>query len=203
MRRPMPRQMTTLSATGALGHEPIHPRLVLEGIKRPLDFLGADGGSGDSGPYFLGSNQPMNPARVGVFRPGAAARRGPRAQDPADHRVGRRRRHDRGVSDYVEIIQEISAKHKLEPFRLVRIHSEVPLDYLRERVRERGDQAARRGRPTDDGGSRPDQPGRGDDGRRAVFQGVRQGADVVIAGRSCDDAIYASLPLAGRLPEGA
>ena len=57
----MPHQMKALSATGALGHEPIHPESFYEGIKSPLDFIGADAGSGDSGPYFLGSNEPMNP----------------------------------------------------------------------------------------------------------------------------------------------
>lgn len=55
------RSMTTLSATGALGHEPIHPGSFYEGIKRRLDFIGADAGSGDSGPYFLGADAPMNP----------------------------------------------------------------------------------------------------------------------------------------------
>src|SRR5256884_6740540 len=59
--------MKALSATGALGHEPIHPESFYEGIKRPLDFIGADAGSGDSGPYFLGSNQPMNPREWEFF----------------------------------------------------------------------------------------------------------------------------------------
>jgi len=77
--------MSALSATGALGHEPIHPESFYEGIKRPLDFIGADAGSGDSGPYFLGSNEPMNPRADGsvpTAAPLLTTWRGPGAMPP-------------------------------------------------------------------------------------------------------------------------
>src|SRR5919201_5668075 len=127
--------MRALSATGALGHEPIHPESFYEGIKRPLDFIGADAGSGDPGPYFLEANEPMNPREWEFFDlelllVAARERKIPLIIGSAGG-AGT----TRGVSDYVEIVREISAKHKLGPFRLARIHSEVPLDYLRERVR--------------------------------------------------------------------
>ena len=123
----MPQQMTALSATGALGHEPIHPESFYEGIKRPLDFIGADAGSGDSGPFFLGSNEPMNPREWEFFDlelllVAARERKIPLIIGSAGG-AGT----NRGVSDYVEIVREISAKHRLEPFRLATIRSEVPL----------------------------------------------------------------------------
>ena len=198
----MPRQMSTLSATGALGHEPIHPDSFYEGIKRPLDFLGADAGSGDSGPYFLGSNEPMNPREWEYFDlelllVAARERKIPLIIGSAGG-AGT----TRGVSDYVEIVQEISAKHKLDPFRLVRIHSEVPLDYLRERVRNEGIKPLGADGPLtlDD----IDQTSRvvAMMGVEPYFKAFDLGADVVIAGRSCDDAIYASLPLRAGYPKG-
>ena len=117
----MPRQMKALSATGALGHEPIHPESFYEGITRPLDFIGADAGSGDSGPYFLGSNEPMNPREWEFFDlelllVAARERNIPMIIGSAGG-AGT----TRGVSDYVEMVREISAKHKLGPFRLARI----------------------------------------------------------------------------------
>ena len=127
--------MATLSATGALGHEPIHPGSFLEGIKRPLDFIGADAGSGDSGPYFLGADAPMNPREwevhdLELLLVAARERRIPLIIGSAGG-AGT----NRGVDEYTEMIREIAARHRLAPFRLARIYSEVSLDYLRERVR--------------------------------------------------------------------
>jgi len=194
--------MSTISATGALGHEPIHPGSFYEGIKRPLDFIGADAGSGDSGPYFLGSNEPMNPREWEYFDlelllVAARERKIPLIIGSAGG-AGT----TRGVSDYVEIVQEIAARHKLDPFRLVRIHSEVPLDYLRERVRNEEIKPLGADGPLtlDD----LDQTSRvvAMMGVEPYFKAFDMGADVVIAGRSCDDAIYASLPLRAGFPKG-
>jgi hypothetical protein len=198
----VPRQMRTLSATGALGHEPIHPESFYEGIKRPLDFLGADAGSGDSGPYFLGSNEPMNPHEWEYFDLDLLLTAARERKIPLIIGSAGGAGTTRGVSDYVEIVREISARRKLGPFRLARIHSEVPLDYLRERVRK--DEI----RPL--GADGPLTLGALDKTSRVVammgvepyFRAFDLGADVVIAGRSCDDAIYASLPLRAGFPKG-
>jgi hypothetical protein len=194
--------MTTLSATGALGHEPIHPDSFYEGIKRPLDFLGADAGSGDSGPYFLGSDQPMNPREWEYFDlelllVAARERKIPLIIGSAGG-AGT----TRGVSDYLEMVQEISARHKLSPFRLARIHSEVPLDYLRERVHN--EEIKPLGAPGPLTADLLDQTSRvvAMMGVEPYFKAFDMGADVVIAGRSCDDAIYASLPLRAGFPKG-
>ncbi|MCC6174547.1 MAG: acyclic terpene utilization AtuA family protein [Chloroflexi bacterium] len=194
--------MTTLSATGALGHEPIHRESFLEGIKRPLDFLGADAGSGDSGPFFLGANQPMNPREweehdLELLLCAARERRIPLVIGSAGG-AGT----TRGVDDYVEIIRELAAKHRLEPFRLARIESEVPIDYLRERMRrETIEPLGATGPLTSD---LLDQTSRvvAMMGVEPYFKAFDLGADVVIAGRSCDDAIYAALPLRAGFPKG-
>lgn len=198
----MPRPMTALSATGALGHEPIHPASFHEGIKHPLDFIGADAGSGDSGPYFLGSNEPMNPREwehfdLELLLVAARERKIPLIIGSAGG-AGT----TRGVTDYVELVREISAKHRLEPFRLATIRSEVPLEYLRERVRREQIKPLGAAGPltTED----LDKTSRvvAMMGVEPYFKAFDLGADVVIAGRSCDDAIYAALPLRAGFSKG-
>ena len=198
----MQRKMTTLSATGALGHEPIHPDSFYEGIKRPLDFIGADAGSGDSGPFFLGSDTPMNPREWEFFDLelllcAARERRIPLIIGSAGG-AGT----TRGVRDYVEIVNEIVAKHRLGPFRLVTIESEVPLEYLRERVEK--EEIKPLGAPGPLTKDLLDQTSRvvAMMGVEPYFQAFDMGADVVIAGRSCDDAIYAAPPLRAGFPKG-
>lgn len=198
----MPRQMRTLSATGALGHEPIHPGSFYEGIKRPLDFLGADAGSGDSGPFFLGSDTPMNPREWELFDLELLLCAARERNIPLIIGSAGGAGTTRGVTDYVEMVREISARHKLGPFRLARIHSEVPLDYLRERVRK--EEVKPLGAATSLTSELLDQTSRvvAMMGVEPYFKAFDLGADVVIAGRSCDDAIYASLPLRAGYPKG-
>jgi hypothetical protein len=198
----VPRTMTTLSATGALGHEPIHRDSFLEGIKRPLDFLGADAGSGDSGPYFLGADAPMNPREwevhdLELLLCAARERKIPLIIGSAGG-AGT----TRGVDEYIEIIRELTAKHRLEPFRLARIVSEVPIDYLRERMRHETVKPLGADGPLTT--EALDQTSRvvAMMGVEPYFKAFDLGADVVIAGRSCDDAIYAALPLRAGFPKG-
>ncbi|MBI2755950.1 MAG: acyclic terpene utilization AtuA family protein [Chloroflexi bacterium] len=194
--------MRTLSATGALGHEPIHPGSFYEGIKRPLDFLGADAGSGDSGPFFLGSDTPMNPREWELFDLELLLCAARERNIPLIIGSAGGAGTTRGVTDYVEMVREISARHKLGPFRLARIHSEVPLDYLRERVRK--EEVKPLGAATSLTSELLDQTSRvvAMMGVEPYFKAFDLGADVVIAGRSCDDAIYASLPLRAGYPKG-
>jgi hypothetical protein len=194
--------MTTLSATGALGHEPIHPESFFEGIKRPLDFLGADAGSGDSAPYFLGADEPMNPYEweehdLELFLCAARERRIPMIIGSAGG-AGT----NRGVDDYVEILRTLAKRHRLDPFRIAKIYSEVPIDYLRERIRNEAILPLGAPDPLTD--EVLDQTSRvvammGIEPYLAAFD---LGVDVVIAGRSCDDAIFASLPFRAGYPKG-
>lgn len=198
-----PRSMTTLSATGALGHEPIHVDSFRTGITRHLDFIGADAGSGDSGPYFLGADAPLNPEEwerhdLALLLLAARERKIPMIIGSAGGCGS-----NRGVNDYVRLVKAIAAEHRLAPFRLARIYSEVPIDYLRERVR--------RGPPIEAlGAGSPLSLADLDATSRVVaMMGIEpylevfeRGADVVIAGRSCDDAIFAALPVKQGFPRG-
>ena len=194
--------MTTLSATGALGHEPIHSASFFEGIKRRLDFIGADAGSGDSGPYFLGADQPMNPREWEEHDLELLFRAAREQSIPLIIGSAGGSGTNRGVDDYAAIIRDLARRHGLGGFRLARIYSEVPLEYLRERTRQEELRAlgapsaltletlARTTRVVAMMGVEP---------YLAAFD---RGADVVIAGRSCDDAIFAALPLRAGFPKG-
>ncbi len=197
----MTRSMTTLSATGALGHEPIHPGSFYEGIKRPLDFIGADAGSGDSAPYFLGADEPMNPYEweehdLQLLLLAARERKIPMIIGSAGG-AGT----NRGVDDYVSILRTIAERHRLEPFRVAKIYSEVPIDLLRERLNsERIEPLGADGPLSLETLDKTD--------RVVAMMGIEPylaafdlGVDVVIAGRSCDDAIYASLPYRNGFPK--
>lgn len=198
-----PRSMTTLSATGALGHEPIHAGSFREGVRHRLDFLGADAGSGDSGPYFLGADAPLNPEEwerhdLSLLLLAARERKIPMIIGSAGGSGT-----NRGVDDYVRIVKDIASEHRLAPFRLARIYSEVPLEYLRGRVRQ--------GPPVRPLGARAPLAAADLDAtsRVVAMMGVEpylkafeRGADVVIAGRSCDDAIFACLPVKHGFPRG-
>ena len=198
----VPRSLTTLSATGALGHEPIHPGSFYEGIKHHLDYIGADAGSGDSGPYFLGANAPMNPEEwerhdLELLLLAARERNIPLIVGSAGGSGS-----NRGVDDYTRLIGEIAAEHKLEPFRLARVYSEVPIDYLRQRIETEEIKPL--------GADGPLTSADLDATSRVVaMMGVEPylkvfetGADVIITGRSCDDAIFAALPIQNGYPRG-
>lgn len=194
--------MTTLSATGALGHEPIHPASFYEGVKRRLDFIGADAGSGDSGPYFLGADRPMNPLEWEEHDLELLFRAAREARIPLVIGSAGGAGTNRGVDDYATIVRALARRHGLGGFRLARIYSEVPLEYLRERVqREALEPLGAPGPLTLQTLQRTT--------RVVAMMGVEpylaafeRGADVIIAGRSCDDAIFAALPLRAGLPKG-
>ncbi len=196
------RSLTTLSATGALGHEPIHPGSFYTGITRRLDFIGADAGSGDSGPYFLGADAPMNPEEwerhdLELLLGAARERHVPLIVGSAGGCGS-----NRGVDAYARLVTEIAAERRLPPFRLARIYAEVAPDALRERLRAGAVQPL--------GADGPLTPQDLDATSRVVammgvepyLEAFARGADVVIAGRSCDDAIFAALPIKHGYPWG-
>jgi hypothetical protein len=196
------RTLRTLSATGALGHEPIHADSFYQGIKQPLDFIGADGGSGDSGPYFLGADAPMNPEEWERFDLGLLLRAARERRIPLIVGSAGGSGTNRGVNDYARLIREIARENKLETFQMARIYSEVPLVYLRERLRHEAIQPL--------GADEPLTTADLDATARVVammgvepyLEAFKRGAEVVIAGRSCDDAIFAALPIMHDFPRG-
>ncbi|MDR7427725.1 MAG: acyclic terpene utilization AtuA family protein [Armatimonadota bacterium] len=192
--------MTLLSPTGHLGFTPIEEASFYTGVARRPDALIADSGSCDIGPFPLGADSQHSPLewqrhdleimlvearRLGVpMIIGSAADTGT----------------NRGVDLFVHLIQEIADRHGLPPFRLAAIYAEISRDELLARLR--------RTRVTGLGGRAdltPQDVERTDRivammGVEPVMRALDEGAEVVICGRSCDDAIYAALPLRAGFP---
>jgi hypothetical protein len=188
-------EMRVLSATGALGATPFDVDSFQRGLERDPHMVGADAGSNDVGPYGLGANTCYFPREwvkhdLRQLLLGARARGIPMAVGTAGH-MGT----NYGVDYHASLIEEIAREEGLAPFKLAKIYSELDKDVLRAGLRN-GDIESLDGSPelTEE---------MIDATSHAVavigvdphIEAYEQGADVIIAGRSCDDAIFAAYPI--------
>lgn len=118
------RPLKILCPTGHLSFTPLEPGSFLLGCAEKPDFIIADAGSSDMGPRPLGADQHVSleewqrhdleimlveARRLGVpMIVGSASDTGT----------------DRGVDQFVRLIEEIARKHGLRPFKLAAIYSE-------------------------------------------------------------------------------
>src|SRR5262245_34220593 len=128
--RAMADGMSILSPTGHLGFTPIERESFEIGVARRPDAIVADSGSCDIGPQPLGADEHCSPEewqrhdlelmllaarRLGVpMIVGSASDTGT----------------DRGVHQYAEIVRELARRHRLAPFTLASICSEVSRDQV-------------------------------------------------------------------------
>ncbi len=186
-------EISILCPTGHLGFTPLEKDSFLAGCELKPDFIIADSGSCDIGPYPLGADGQASPAawqrhdleimllaarRLGVpMIVGSASDTGT----------------DRGVEQFATLIREIAAEHGLTPFRLATITSEQTRASMAERLtsglpikgldgREDADAAllARTDRIVAVMGAEP------------IAAALKDGAEVVIAGRASDCALFAA-----------
>jgi hypothetical protein len=186
-------EVTILCPTGHLGFTPLEKDSFLAGCELKPDFIIADSGSCDIGPYPLGADGQASPAswqrhdleimllaarRLGVpMIVGSASDTGT----------------DRGVAQYVAIMQDIAAEHGLAPFRLAAICSEQQPAALRERLLGGMPIRGLDGRADADAATLA----RSDRivavmGAEPIAAALAAGAEVVIAGRASDCALFAA-----------
>lgn len=197
------REFTILCASGSLGVTPFHEESYWAGVERGPQAICADAGSGDIGPFFLGSDEPYYSPRefekhdLGLMLLGARRLGVPMVVGSCGG-AGT----NRSVDLYAEIIREVAAEERLQPFTIARIYADVDLNYLMHRV----------GNETIDGLGAPE-PLKPEDvaassrvvammGVEPLIEALNRGADVVIAGRSCDDAVFAAPAIANGYPKG-
>lgn len=182
-----------LSPTGHLGFTPIEPGSFWAGVEQAPNAIVADSGSCDIGPHPLGADEAASPRawqehdleliltasrRLGVpMIIGSASDTGT----------------DRGVREFAAIIRELARKHRLAPFRMATIYSSQDLEALKRRVAAGAWTRGLDGRPpltvedleqTDNAVAVM--------GVEPILAALEQGADVVIAGRACDPALFAA-----------
>lgn len=182
-----------LCPTGHLSFTPLEKDSFLLGCEQKPDYIIADAGSCDMGPRPLGADQHVSleqwqrhdlevmlvqARRLGVpMIVGSASDTGT----------------DRGVDQFVRLIQDIAREHRLAPFKLSAIYAEQSLDELKRRVAKGARIEGLDGRPdadlaTLDRTTRVVAVMNADPIRAALAAG----ADVVVAGRSSDCALFAA-----------
>lgn len=178
---------------GHLGFAPLRTESFELGVQASPDYIAADSGSDDVGPVPLGSDTSTSPQawqRQDLEHMLLASRRlrvpmiiGSAGDTGANSRVDL----------YVSIIRELAQEHGLGKFRVGYFYSEVDKEYLRAKIRK--------GQAVQglDGFAELSEAELDATERIVAMAGVhpyvellKQGADVIIGGRSSDAAVFAA-----------
>ena len=196
----MSRSLTYLSATGMLGvgFSESHFRAVLS---RDIAFIGCDSGSTDGGPANLGGNKPFF-SRAAIKRDlrilvtGARSINVPLLIGSCGGSGG-----NWNLNWVRDIVNEIAREEGLH-FKVALIESEPPREKLIQKYR------AGRFRALDPAPDIDEEVLKNADhivammGAEAYLAALAGGADVVLAGRSTDAAIFSAIPVARGFPAG-
>jgi hypothetical protein len=182
-----------LSVCGMLGYG-----YSVENLKRcenhNIDFIGADNGSTDPGPYYLGSGtgfvkslqiaRDLEPALLNARRQnipliiGSAGGAGAKPH----------------VDSFLKILKDVAAKNNLH-FRLAVIYADIDSSVVLDALNKNNiSQSSTAGELT------PETVKQsvnivGQMGTDPFIEALQAGADVIIAGRSCDTAIFSAYPI--------
>jgi len=164
------------------------------GLDLGLDLIACDAGSADPGPYYLGNGSAFV-SRLATKRDlGLMVTAGIELGVPVFVGSAGGSGADVQIDWTLDILREICVEHHLTPSVAV-LRSEIDKDTLRAKVRE--------GRTSPLGPIAPLTEAEVDAAHRVVAmmgaepyqQALEAGADIVIAGRSSDAAIYAAIPV--------
>ncbi|MBI3054629.1 MAG: acyclic terpene utilization AtuA family protein [Betaproteobacteria bacterium] len=178
---------------GHLGFAPLRTASFQLGVAAGPHYIAADSGSDDVGPVPLGADictSPESWQRHDLEQMLLAARKlGVPMIIGSSGDTGSNSR----VDLYVRIIRDLAAKHGLKKFRLGYFYSEVAPEYLRAKIRAGEKVLGLDGRP-ELAESELDATQRivAMAGVHPFIALLRQGADVIIGGRSSDAAIFAA-----------
>ncbi|HEX6003273.1 MAG TPA: acyclic terpene utilization AtuA family protein [Burkholderiales bacterium] len=164
-------------------------------------FIGCDGGSTDPGPEYLGSGRTAFPTD--------AIRRDLRLMLLGARRLGvplligsaGTGGNDLQLDLMYRLVREVAATEGLE-FRLGLIHAEQDKAYLKKRYRQGRTKALSPAPPFNESVIERSAHIVGMMGAEPFQRALDAGAEVVIAGRSSDTAIFAALPLLRGFPDG-
>ena len=187
------KELRCLSATGQLGHG-ILREAFQRGLEKRPDVIGADMGSTDIGPYYLGAGVPESDDAVILRDLELVLVGGRRLEVPVIIGSAGSAGGEPHLDRTLDALYEIAAKHSLS-FRLAVIHAEVPKEYLLEKldsglvtpcgpVPQLSAERVRKAKRLV-----------GQMGMEPFVEALKHGADVVLAGRACDAAVFAALPV--------
>jgi hypothetical protein len=186
-------EIRVLSATGVLGSG-----FREETLKRAMAlgpaFIGADSGSTDPGPHYLGSGDTL-------FSESALKRdlrlmllAGRAARIPVIVGSSGTGGSDSQLQGHVDIVREIAREEKLS-FKLATIASEQDKGYLKKKLREGRIKPLANAPLLDEAVIDRSAHIVGMCGIEPYVEALQHGADVILAGRSSDTSIFAALPV--------
>lgn len=165
------------------------------GLALKPDLLGGDAGSTDAGPYYLGSGTALV-KREQVRRDlGAALVRARAAKVPFVIGSAGMGGGEPNLQWVKEILVEIAREEGLN-FKLATIHAEIDKKIIRDALAAGGISPMDDVPPLTEQAVMESQRIVGQMGTHPFATALANGADVVLAGRACDTAIYAALPIA-------
>jgi hypothetical protein len=186
------KEIRVLSATGILGSGFREETLKRAMVLKP-DFIGADSGSTDPGPHYLGSGETLfsDSAYKRDLRLILLAARA--AKVPAIIGSACTSGSDPQLERLVGIAREIAREEKLN-FKLAAIHSEQNKDYLKRKLREGRISPLANAPVFDEQVIERSAHIVGMAGIEPFVEALDNGAEVVIAGRSSDTSIFSAMP---------
>ncbi len=189
----MPSEIRILSATGILGSGFREETLQRAMALKP-DFIGADSGSTDPGPYYLGSGETLfsDSAYKRDLRLILLAARA--AKIPAIIGSACTAGTDGQLERLAGIARAIAREEKLS-FKLATIASEQDKGYLKSRLREGRIKPLANAPKLDEGVIDRSAHIVGMCGIEPYVEALRNGAEVILAGRSSDTSIFSALPV--------
>ncbi len=183
-------QVIALSATGALGYAPFDDKAFDEGLSKKPDFIGAQSGSNDSGPLYVGAGEPHSPRDFLKHDLDRIITAALQLHIPAIVTGCGGNGTSKQLRWTVDVVKEIAAERGLS-FTAAIVDAEPPRDYLEQKLAE--GKITRLGFPRDL---------TVEDIRRSsvitammgvepVIKALDAGADIVLTARACDDATFA------------
>lgn len=171
------------------------------GLAQRPAFIGCDAGSTDPGPEYLGTGRTAFPSEairrdLRLMLKGARRLNVPLLIGSAGTGGG-----DLQLTLVRRMIEEIASDERLS-FRLAVIHAEQKKDDLERRLREGRIRPLKPAPPFNDEVIRRSEHIVGMMGAEPFIRALQAGADVVLAGRASDTAIFASVPLMLGFPAG-
>ena len=186
------KSLKALAASGQLGYG-LPEAALRQGLAREPDFIGCDMGSVDPGPYYLGAGE-MATAPAMTRHDLRAVLNGARGLDVplligTAGTAGAKPHLDKTLA----MIREIAAEDGLR-FRLASIAADIPKDTVKGAARD--GRMVKLGRMDVPGDAEIDATAHlvGQMGTDAFRRALDAEADVIVAGRACDTAVFSAVP---------
>ncbi len=193
-------ELRILSPTGVCGSGFVESSFEKALALKP-HVIGCDGGSTDPGPAYLGSGRTAFP-REAIRRDLRLMLLGARRlKVPLLIGSAGTGGNDAQVEGVHQLVAEIAAAEGLS-FKLALIHAEQKKDYLKKRLREGRIKPLAPAPQFDEGTIDRSEHVVGMMGAEPFIRALEAGAEVVIAGRASDTAIFAAMPVMRGIPEG-